>query len=58
MKKPLTSQSERPVMVTGNNRLAQKNAATASISPDMLAMFSTSTSLSSKGITALLACLS
>ncbi|MNL65248.1 hypothetical protein D3C87_1895560 [compost metagenome] len=58
LKKLLTSQSARPAMSTGSRRLAQKYAATATINPDMLAMFSTCTSRSSNGITALFACLS
>ena len=44
--------------LTGNRRLAQKNAAMAIINPGMLAIFSTSTKRSSKGITEALACLS
>ena len=58
IKNACTSQSERSVKLTGSRRLAQKNAAMAIINPDMLAIFSTSTKRSSKGITEALACLS
>ncbi|MNJ55701.1 hypothetical protein D3C77_512120 [compost metagenome] len=57
-KKLLTSQPARPSSPTGNKRLAQKNAATPSSRPLMLAMFSTSTRRSSPGWLPLLACLS
>ncbi|MNT64550.1 hypothetical protein D3C72_2024620 [compost metagenome] len=56
MKKLFTSHVERSTKLTGNRRLAQKNAATAISRPAMLAMFSTCTRRSSNGITPLLAC--